>query len=100
MQLPAVLKRHQWKRDANGQIDEFAYDGDNHAGPQCEICFDCFCKYCHPLRWAQMRAGEDPAECAMGRWIRAQSPALRADGLSRDRGLVGVLLPSDSALLS
>lgn len=38
---------HVWKRDANGEIDEFGYDDDNHNGPCCVACGYGFCHHCH-----------------------------------------------------
>lgn len=37
---------HDWKRDAKGEIDYFAYDGDEHNGPVCARCRDSFCHHC------------------------------------------------------
>lgn len=39
---------HFWKRKEDGEIDEFAYEGDFHNGPVCVRCGDSFCKHCEP----------------------------------------------------
>ena len=40
--------KHKWKRDENGNIDEFAWDFDYHNGVMCEVCGECYCVHCDP----------------------------------------------------
>ena len=42
---------HDWVRKENGDIDEFAYDGDYHNGPMCKRCYYSFCIHCDPNGW-------------------------------------------------
>lgn len=39
---------HEWKRKENGEIDDCAFDMDNHNGPMCVRCWDSFCIWCEP----------------------------------------------------
>ena len=39
---------HEWERQENGEIDEFAMDVDNHNGPMCVRCWESFCVHCEP----------------------------------------------------
>jgi len=39
---------HDWERNKDGSIDEFAMDGDFHNGPCCKRCHDSFCIFCEP----------------------------------------------------
>jgi len=39
---------HDWKRDEDGEIAPFGYDGDTHNGPQCTRCHHSYCEHCHP----------------------------------------------------
>ena len=41
-------KKHMWKKDANGEIDEFAWDNEFHNGPYCTHCFSTPCVHCKP----------------------------------------------------
>lgn len=40
--------RHKWKLNSKGEIDEFAFDYDIHAGVVCERCGRCVCTSCEP----------------------------------------------------
>ena len=42
---------HDWVRKENGDIDDFAYDGDYHNGPMCKRCYYAFCIFCDPNGW-------------------------------------------------
>lgn len=39
---------HVWQLDDDGEIDTFAYDGDNHNGPVCTLCDYLYCHHCGP----------------------------------------------------
>ena len=40
--------KHKWRKDKNGEIDEFAFDYDYHNGVVCEICGEAVCVHCNP----------------------------------------------------
>lgn len=46
---------HEWKRDGNGDVDEWAldadYEGVGHNGPRCVRCDFAFCEHCEPDGW-------------------------------------------------
>lgn len=50
-------QRHEWKRTANGEIDEYGFDGDQHHGPKCVVCGDFLSTCCDPAEWAAVLAG-------------------------------------------
>lgn len=37
---------HAWQLDEDGEIDDFAYDGDEHNGPRCTLCDESYCQHC------------------------------------------------------
>ncbi len=37
---------HDWKRTENGEIDNWAWDTDNHGGPSCVRCYYGYCDGC------------------------------------------------------
>ena len=37
---------HRLIREADGGVDYFALDVDNHNGPMCERCYDAWCHHC------------------------------------------------------
>lgn len=39
---------HLWKKDENGNVNEWAMEFDYHQGPVCERCGDTFCIHCEP----------------------------------------------------
>lgn len=39
---------HDWERDSDGNIDEFAMAYEYHNGPMCKRCGDSFCIHCDP----------------------------------------------------
>lgn len=39
---------HIWRKDENGEIDEWAMEYEYHQGPVCERCGDSFCIHCEP----------------------------------------------------
>lgn len=39
---------HLWKKDENGNVDEWAMEFDYHQGPVCERCGHSFCIHCEP----------------------------------------------------
>lgn len=39
---------HQWKRNADGTVDDCAVMGDYHNGPDCLRCGHTYCIHCHP----------------------------------------------------
>lgn len=61
---------HDWVRDKNGDIDDFAYDGDYHNGPMCKRCHYAFCIYCKPDGWNKEPCIIDEYKCPKcGRYI-------------------------------
>lgn len=40
--------KHKWRKDKNGEIDDFAFDYDYHNGVVCEICGKAVCVHCNP----------------------------------------------------
>lgn len=61
---------HDWERKENGDIDDFAYDGDYHNGPMCKRCYYSFCIYCDPNGWNKKPCIIDEYKCPKcGRYI-------------------------------
>ncbi len=54
---------HDWKRKENGDIDDFAWDGDYHNGPMCKRCYYSFCVLCNPNGWDKKRCIIDEYKC-------------------------------------
>jgi hypothetical protein len=54
---------HDWYRDKNGDIDDYAYDGDYHNGPMCKRCHYGFCIHCDPDGWNKKPCIIDKYEC-------------------------------------
>ena len=40
---------HDWKREEDGSVDVFGYDGGTHNGPVCTACGYGFCHHCQEL---------------------------------------------------
>lgn len=40
--------KHAWKKNKNGEIDDFAWDFDYHNGVLCEVCGEMVCVHCNP----------------------------------------------------
>ncbi len=40
--------KHKWKRDKNGEVDDWAWDAGYCNGVVCEVCGDSYCVYCDP----------------------------------------------------
>lgn len=40
--------KHTWKKDKNGEIDNFAWGFDYHNGVVCEVCGKTVCVHCNP----------------------------------------------------
>lgn len=40
--------KHTWKKNENGEIDDFAWDYDYHNGVVCEVCGEAVCVHCNP----------------------------------------------------
>lgn len=61
---------HDWERKENGDIDDFAYDGDYHNGPMCKRCYYSFCIHCDPDGWNKEPCIIDEYKCPKcGRYI-------------------------------
>ena len=54
---------HDWERKENGDIDDFAYDGDYHNGPMCKRCYYSFCIHCDPDGWNKEPCIIDKYKC-------------------------------------
>lgn len=50
--------KHKWRKDKNGEIDDFAFDYDYHNGVACEICGEAVCVHCNP-DWEKLEDCED-----------------------------------------
>jgi hypothetical protein len=61
---------HDWERKENGDIDDFAYDGDYHNGPMCKRCYYSSCIHCDPNGWNKKPCIIDEYNCPKcGRYI-------------------------------
>lgn len=54
-QIPKKLKhvlikygKHTWKKNEDGEVDDFAWEYDYHNGVICEVCGRSICVYCNP----------------------------------------------------
>jgi hypothetical protein len=55
-----VHRQHEWKLDADGEIDTFAWDASYHNGPSCTVCYESFCIHCEWFtqdRWTERCEG-------------------------------------------
>lgn len=41
-------RKHLWKKDEDGEIDEWAWEHGFHNGACCEICYKTPCAHCEP----------------------------------------------------
>lgn len=41
-------EKHQWEKDENGNVDEWAYTSEFHNGVVCERCHEIKCVHCNP----------------------------------------------------
>lgn len=57
------FSEHQWRRTAEGKIDEFAMYVDCHSGPVCERCGYSFCEHCEPNGWNEEPCVIDEYRC-------------------------------------
>ena len=57
------FQEHDWYRDEDGKIDEFALDTDYHNGPMCKRCGYAFCMYCDPNGWNKEPCVIDEYKC-------------------------------------
>jgi hypothetical protein len=57
------FSEHQWRRTAEGKIDEFAMYFDYHNGPVCERCGYSFCEHCEPNGWDEEPCVIDEYRC-------------------------------------
>ena len=46
----ALIKhgKHTWRKDENGEVDDFAWDFGYHNGVACEVCGETVCVHCNP----------------------------------------------------
>lgn len=65
---------HDWARDEDGKIDEFAMEYEYHNGPYCNRCGYSFCIHCTPNGWNATRCIVDYNTCPTcgGRVVRSQ----------------------------
>lgn len=54
---------HDWERDEEGKIDEFATVYEYHNGPRCNRCGYSFCIHCTPSGWDATRCIVDYNTC-------------------------------------
>ena len=57
------FSEHQWRRTAEGKIDEFAMYVDCHSGPVCERCGYSFYEHCEPNGWNEEPCVIDEYRC-------------------------------------
>lgn len=57
-----VYRKHKWRLDKDGNIDEFAMEYDYHNGPACERCHESFCMFCVKDYEAELEKG--PCDCS------------------------------------
>lgn len=50
--------KHKWRKNENGERDDFAFDYDYHNGVACEICGEAVCVHCNP-DWEKLEDCED-----------------------------------------
>ena len=41
-------EKHDWQKDEDGNVDEFAFEWDDHTGVACTRCCTTYCVYCDP----------------------------------------------------
>ena len=54
---------HDWEKDKNGKVDEFAFDYGYHNGPMCKRCGYSFCMHCKPNGWNEKPCVIDYYQC-------------------------------------
>lgn len=54
---------HDWERDEDGEIDEFAMNYEFHNGPMCKRCGYSFCEHCKPNGWNEEPCVIDYYQC-------------------------------------
>ena len=54
---------HDWEKDKDGNIDEFAMDYGFHNGPACKRCGYSFCMHCKPNGWNEKLCVIDYYQC-------------------------------------
>lgn len=54
---------HEWKKNADGEPDEWAWMFDIHNGPVCERCGFSFCEGCNPNGWNMKKCYIDYFSC-------------------------------------
>lgn len=57
------FQEHDWYRNEDGEIDEFAFDADYHNGPMCKRCYYSFCVHCDPNGWNKKLCVIDEYKC-------------------------------------
>lgn len=54
---------HEWRNNADGEPDEWAWMFDIHNGPVCERCGFSFCEGCNPHGWTAKKCYIDYYSC-------------------------------------
>lgn len=57
------FEEHKWARMENGEIDDMAFQYENHNGPICERCGYYFCMLCKPDGWDKEKCVTDDYIC-------------------------------------
>ena len=57
------FQEHDWCRNEDGEIDEFAFYEDYHNGPICKRCDYSFCIWCDPNGWNKKPCVIDEYKC-------------------------------------
>ena len=54
---------HDWEREEDGTIDDFAMEYEFHNGPMCKRCYYSFCVHCDPDGWNKKPCVIDRYKC-------------------------------------
>ena len=57
-----VYPEHDWYKNDDGSIDEFAYNNGYHNGPMCKRCDYSFCMHCEPNGYNKQECIEEKEE--------------------------------------
>lgn len=59
-----ATRKHYWRTDKHGSIDETAWDHEIHNGPVCKICGFAPCVHCNPI-WAEEESCREHFVCSV-----------------------------------
>ena len=61
--IKKTYKRHSWKKNSDGTIDNFAYSCGFCNGPICKRCYFSFCEHCDSSGWNDSPCVVEKYEC-------------------------------------